>query len=325
MPEPRLHVVAAALRRATGEVLLSYRAARQAQGDCWEFPGGKVHQGEAPLVALARELKEELDIEIAQESVSPLIDIPHDYPERAVRLQVWEVTHWRGEPRGMEQQPIEWVAPAALRTRRFPAANLPIITALQLPRTLLITPDPIANQAFVEELERCLQDGERLVQLRANDATTHALKPLARAAQALCHRYGARLMINGSIELMHEFGASGLHLKSVQLASCHARPIGADRLLSVACHSPDELARAYAIGADFALLSPIAATASHPTAVPLGWDAAAAWVRDAKLPVYALGGQSRETLADAIAHGCQGIAAISGLWPATSYIAGGPA
>jgi 8-oxo-dGTP diphosphatase len=86
-------------------------------------------------------------------------------------------------------------------------------------------------------------------------------------------------------------------------------------LVGASCHNGPELARAAALGLDYALLSPVRHTASHPDVTPLGWSRFAELVDPTPLPVYALGGLRVGDLDDAIRHGAQGIAAIRGLWP----------
>lgn len=99
-----LHVVAAVIRDEVGNILLAQRPANKHQGGKWEFPGGKLEVGEAPAQALNRELEEELGITVLQ--AKPLIKVRHVYPERAVLLDVWEVTAFSGDPHGREGQPV---------------------------------------------------------------------------------------------------------------------------------------------------------------------------------------------------------------------------
>ncbi|MGE0859687.1 MAG: 8-oxo-dGTP diphosphatase MutT, partial [Gammaproteobacteria bacterium] len=132
-----LRVAAAAIRREDGAVLLALRPRHANQGGKWEFPGGKLEPRESAVAGLARELDEELGIAI--EAATPLITVRHDYPDRRIELLVFEVRAWRGEPHGREGQTVEWVAAEDLARREFPAANLPILAALRLPRLLLVT------------------------------------------------------------------------------------------------------------------------------------------------------------------------------------------
>ena len=94
----RVHVAAAVIRGADGRVLIAKRPQDKHQGGLWEFPGGKVEEGEAVERALARELEEELGIRV--EAARPLIQVQHDYPDKQVLLDVWEVSSFTGEPHG---------------------------------------------------------------------------------------------------------------------------------------------------------------------------------------------------------------------------------
>jgi len=113
---------------AAGEVLITRRPDHVHQGGLWEFPGGKLEPGESVLLALTRELREELGIEVV--SARPLLCIRHAYVDKTVLLEVWRVENYRGQPHGREGQPLAWRAPEALTSRDFPAANAPIIKAL---------------------------------------------------------------------------------------------------------------------------------------------------------------------------------------------------
>jgi 8-oxo-dGTP diphosphatase len=125
----RVHVAVAVIRDAAERVLISRRAERSHQGGLWEFPGGKVEPGESLVAALARELGEELGIGVA--AAEPLLEVHHDYVDKAVLLDVWLVREFRGEARGLEGQPLRWVTLAELDAYDFPAANRPIVEALQ--------------------------------------------------------------------------------------------------------------------------------------------------------------------------------------------------
>ena len=124
-----VHVAVGVILNEAGDVLISRRAAGAHQGDLWEFPGGKVEEGEDVQQALSRELKEELAIDVGQSE--PLLTIEHDYGDKAVLLDVHVVTCFSNTPRAMENQPLCWVKADQLESYAFPAANVPIIAALQ--------------------------------------------------------------------------------------------------------------------------------------------------------------------------------------------------
>ena len=109
-------------------------------------------------------------------------------------------------------------------------------------------------------------------------------------------------------------GAGGLHLDSRSLMALNERPVGLSGWLGASCHGGEQLRQAARIGCDFAVLSPVATTASHPDGQTLGWQAFSTLARDALLPVYALGGLSLEDLNTAWEHHGQGVAGISAFW-----------
>lgn len=118
------------------QVLLALRSSKQHQGGKWEFPGGKVEQGETVAAALARELTEELAITVSK--AEPFMLLQHSYPERQVTLDIWLVTDFSGTPEGLEGQPLQWVNISDLATITFPDANQPIVTKLQQDIGLLV-------------------------------------------------------------------------------------------------------------------------------------------------------------------------------------------
>lgn len=308
-----IHVAAAALVDRAGRILLAQRADDAHQGGLWEFPGGKLEPGDGIDDGLARELHEELGIVPLRHR--PLIRVTHDYGDRRVLLAVHLVSEWHGDPHGREGQPLRWVEPARLATYPMPPADVPIVAALTLPSSYVITPPQIGDERrLFAGLEATLGAGARLLQLRLFDITGSELHRIGRRFCAVCREQGARVLLNGDVGVMRAIGADGLHLSSRQLNAAMTRPAAHGELLAASCHTPTDLMRAAAIGADFALLSPVLPTRSHPDADPLGWDTFAAWVDPVPLPVYALGGMSPELLDIAFAHGAQGVAGIRGLW-----------
>ncbi len=310
-----LHVVAAVIRghgTQQGKIFLAKRPAHISQGGKWEFPGGKVEAGESREAALVRELQEEIGIQVL--TARPLLEVHHRYVERLVHLDVWEVTDFSGEPHGKEGQETAWVDEAALHQLTFPAANAPIITATQLPDTYLITPEPTDTKRFLQQLQQALQVGVRLVQFRAKALPASDYTALARDVVACAHEAGAKVLLNSPPMWLPE--ADGLHLTSTQLAMWQTKPtyLQANQWLSAACHHAQDLQRAAELGVDFALLSPVLPTLTHPNAPTLGWQRFAQLIKQVNFPVYALGGLQRTDVTTAKVHGGQGIAAMRGLW-----------
>lgn len=312
LPVKRIDVAAAVIRQGN-EVLLARRLSNQHQGGLWEFPGGKIEAGETPQAALARELEEELGI--VPTAATPLIQIAHDYPDKSVRLQVWNVTAFRGQPEGREGQAIRWVALSDLAQYDFPAANYPIITAAQLPDCYAISPDLARTEPLLAWAEQVLQHGILLLLLRAPQLSRVDYQQLAEKIITRCQLYGARLMLHGEPSLLSELPqAAGVQSPAAFLRTITTRPFSADKWWAVSVHNPAELQQAQQAGADFVTLSPVQMTATHPEQPALGWAVFAEWAQAAKLPVYALGGMTQADLVQAKACGAQGIAAIRGLW-----------
>jgi 8-oxo-dGTP diphosphatase len=305
-----LHVAAAVLRDDAGRVLLSRRPDHLHQGGLWEFPGGKVEAGETVAGALARELREELGIEVGR--CRPLLCVDHAYPDLTVRLDVREVLAWSGRPRPLEGQQLRWADAASLDPAEFPAADVAVLTALRLPPHYVISAEPGDPDAFLARLDACLARGERLIQLRAKRLAEAELAGLAVAASGRCAAAGARLLVNAEPEQARRWGAHGVHLSARRLMALAALPSGL--LVAASCHDADELARAKTIGADFVVLSPLRATPSHPGAAGLGWSRFGKLAATAGLPVYALGGVTPGDFEAVRAAGGFGVAGIGAFW-----------
>ena len=125
MPE-RIVVVAAVIER-DGRFLVARRLAGTHLAGCWEFPGGKVHDGETQPEALRREVSEELDAGIV--NVRPIFHTDHVYPERVVELHFYrgELT---GEPRAMLGQELRWISRHEFAALEFPPADTKLIRGL---------------------------------------------------------------------------------------------------------------------------------------------------------------------------------------------------
>jgi 8-oxo-dGTP diphosphatase len=125
----RVEVVAGVIYNTNRtEVLLALRKPEQHQGDRWEFPGGKLEAGESAQSGLARELLEEIGIEVL--SSEARVSVEHNYPDKQVCLHFWNVTRFSGVPAGCEGQELRWVAITELNTLRFPDANQVLVDAL---------------------------------------------------------------------------------------------------------------------------------------------------------------------------------------------------
>jgi len=124
-------VAACALVNEARDVLIAKRPPGRSFAGLWEFPGGKVEQGEGPEEALIRELKEELGIEIAKGDLSPLTFASHAYPDFHLLMPVYLCPRWRGILAAQEGQELLWVRPEDLVRYDMPPADEPLKVALR--------------------------------------------------------------------------------------------------------------------------------------------------------------------------------------------------
>jgi len=308
---PITEVAAAVLTQPDGRVLLARRPAGKAYAGYWEFPGGKVEPGESLDAALARELHEELGIVVTR--ACRWITRVFEYPHATVRLNFFRVFEWQGTPHPHEGQVFSWQLPDAVEVTPLLPANFPIVKALSLPTVLGIShAESLGVDTFLARLDVALHNGLRLIQLRDKTLPEETRLHLARETVRRAHLQGARVLVNGPLELAHAAGADGIHLDSSAAARLTARPDC--EWVGVSCHDGAELVQAAALGADFALLSPVLPTLTHPGAATLGWDAFSTLAAASPIPVYGLGGLGREDVALAQSHGAHGVALLRGAW-----------
>ncbi|MBT9541157.1 Nudix family hydrolase [Thiobacillus sp.] len=311
MTTPLTEVVAAVLTRANGDVMLASRPPGKVYAGYWEFPGGKVEASETLQAALARELKEELGIAVVR--ADRWITRVFAYEHATVRLNFFRVVEWQGEPHPHEGQTLSWQAPAQVTVSPLLPANFPIVKALTLPPLLGIThAESLGVEPFLARLDVALEQGLKLIQLRDKSLDAAARLALAQETVRRAHRHGARVLVNGSLELARAAGADGIHLDSAAAAKLNVRPDS--EWVGVSCHDAAELAHAAALSADFALLSPVLPTLTHPGAATLGWECFEALAAASPIPVYGLGGLERSDVALAQSHGAHGVALLRGAW-----------
>jgi len=272
-----------------------------------------VEAGETERVALARELAEELGIDMR--SCESLIEICHDYPDIQVRLSVLEVNGYVGDPDSREGQSLRWVSEKQLYELDLLEANRPIAHALTLPRHYVITDTSrYGVEPTLTRLEHLLEGGIRLVQVREKHMPAEDYARFMRAVVKRCRRFDAWVLGNTDPEIAAALGAHGVHLDSRRLKKLDRRPLASDLWVAASCHDRRELDHAGRIGVDFAVLSPVKKTRTHPAARSMGWSRFGALCGHANFPVYALGGMKREDVSRARRAGGHGVALVSGAW-----------
>ncbi|HKQ26952.1 MAG TPA: NUDIX domain-containing protein, partial [Burkholderiales bacterium] len=206
-----MEVAAGVIQRPDGSFLLAQRPHGKVYAGYWEFPGGKAHAGEPAEAALARELHEELGIEV--DTAYPWITRVFTYPHATVRLNFFRVTRWVGEPHPREEQAIAWQAPGHTMASPMLPANAPVIASLALPWEYAITDATSYGTAvMLDKLERRLAQGLKLVQLREPGLGAEDRKLFCHHALGRARRYGCKVMVKSP----HP-GADGIHFTAEEL------------------------------------------------------------------------------------------------------------
>lgn len=131
MPGPILLVAAAALVDVDNRVLIARRPEGKSMAGLWEFPGGKVDAGETPEFALARELREELSIEVCETCLAPFAFASHAYDSFHLLMPLYICRQWQGDIAPREGQQIKWVHATRLVDYPMPPADLPLVPWLR--------------------------------------------------------------------------------------------------------------------------------------------------------------------------------------------------
>ncbi len=305
MNAPFLHVAVGVIERHDGHVLIAKRHAAAHQGGLWEFPGGKREAGETIEQALQRELAEELGIAVRH--AEPLIKIPYQYHDRSVLLDVWRVKEFTGKASGREGQDIAWVNRHDLLEYDFPAANRPIINAINLPSFYAIL-EGVDEAQVLTRLDRILTNKVNMIQIRLKTLKTPVTDALLAELRFKAQAGACQLLFNSALPISSD-SSIGIHLTGQDLMSRSVKPKGF-KWVAASCHTAIELAQAEKIGVDFAVLAPVQITASHPDAPALGWPQFKQLTENCGIPVYALGGVGVADLPQVKRCGGQGVAGI---------------
>ena len=127
---PTVLVAAVALIDARGKILLTKRPTGKSMAGLWEFPGGKVEEGETAEAALIRELKEELGIEVETAALRHLTIAAHTYDDFHLLMPLYVCRKWCGDPQGREGQECLWCTPEEMRALAMPPADAPLVDKL---------------------------------------------------------------------------------------------------------------------------------------------------------------------------------------------------
>jgi 8-oxo-dGTP diphosphatase len=318
------HVAVGVIQRQDGLVLLAERPVGKPWAGYWEFPGGKIEEGETPEYALKRELQEELGIEV--KSLYPWLTRTFDYAakydsngqleshSKTVQLHFFIVTKWDSEPIGLEKQTLVWQSPEKIEVSPMLPANAPIFAALSLPTIYAITnSNELGEDLFFERLKDALGNGLKIIQLREKQYSAESFEIFAGRVIKMAAPFGARIVINSNNKFdRSNLNFAGIHLSSTDLMQLQTKPVG--MLCGASCHNEKEMAQAEVLNLDYVILSPVQMTSSHPNAEILGWDRFADMIRNYSLPVYALGGMKLSDLHQARLRGAHGVAMLRNAW-----------
>jgi len=301
------------------EVFVTRRKEGQHLENLWEFPGGKVEDGESRFHALKRELMEEVGIQVI--SAQPFHSVIHHYSDKNIHLDVWEVTDFTGNPHGREEQQACWLNVADLTQYPFPDADIPVLKALSLPAELLITPDLTEQymDSYVQQFENLMNKHcYPLVLFRSHHLKDKTYQEVALRMEDICNKNKAELIISRpSVKGLESKLFSSFrrrHLNSIALTELVANPFDESVICSASCHDVEELKMAEKLNCDFALLSSVRKTLSQPGRTAKGWYQFNKLTMQTKLPVYALGGIRRKDISVARYLGAIGVAGISDFW-----------
>ncbi len=319
-----IHVAVAIVQRKNddggNEFLLASRPHGKGWAGWWEFPGGKIEDGETPQHALTRELAEELGIKptITQQWLTRQYDYPalsqngHDAPAKTVLLHFYFVSAWQGEVSPREGQKLSWQSADNITVTPILPANAPIMKALALPPVYAISNiAEMGEKPYLDALQVALNKGLRLVQVREKHLPKDEFIRIAQKIIAMAKPYNATVLISQDIALARDLGAQGVHLPSQDLLMLKTKPAGL--MVTASCHNEAELVHAEMLGLDFVVLSPVKSTQSHPEMDAMGWQAFADRAKKTTLPVYALGGMTLTDLPIALSYGARGVAYQRGI------------
>ena len=314
-PRKTTEVAVGVLVRTDGSVLLADRPAGKPYAGYWEFPGGKIEPGESVTAALARELHEELGVDIGP--ATPWVSFEFDYPHAYVRLHFCRIRQWAGKPRGREGQRLDFFLPSGPLPAPLLPAAVPALKWLSLPdRYAISNVAALGPDGFLRRFEHALARGLRLFLLREPELDDPTLEGLLGSMLGLASAVGARILVSSRHAPSLWTRAHGVHLTArdlMRMDSHAALPEGL-RWIGASVHHRAELDHAARLGCDFAVAGPVLATATHPGAAALGWSGLTALVNRTPLPVYAIGAMTEADLSAAHRAGAHGVAMLRAAW-----------
>ncbi len=218
-----------------------------------------------------------------------------------------------------ENQEIAWSKIDCLHNYKFPEANKTIIQTISLAPIYVISQDSYEDYTRLFSVaSECFAAGLKIFQLRLKSERNKKFHKLVDALSILAKQYNAKLILNGTASDIEIYDIDGIHFNTDELMKHSNRPISEKYILGASCHNEKELIHAIKLNVNYAFVSPVSSTISHPEQKALGWDKFNNLRKKVKFPVYALGGMTSADLMVAKSHGAYGIAMIGAIWNADS-------
>lgn len=272
-----VQVAVGVVLRDDGAVLLGQRPVGKPYAGWWEFPGGKLEQGESVGEALIRELHEELGLRVA--SSCPWVVREFVYPHAHVRLHFHRVFEFSGEPHGREGQAFAWRKPDEIDVAPLLPATVPVLSWLQLAQcSLQCTRWDGDDDSLLSAMQRALEtpgywaDRRPMVLLDLPQMPASRFEALYYRIRALCRELGGQLLVGSGHPASFAAAAEGMLIDTHLLCELEQRPVG--RLVGARCATSADLSRAAELGLDFALLADPARLVDAPIPALLAVSAA---------------------------------------------------
>ena len=301
------------LKDSDGKYLLGKRLNSQSWSGWWEFPGGKLESNESPSDALKREIFEELGVVVSnyrQWTKRKVVE-----KNKIITLYFFLITSWSGLVNGKEGQELQWVDLKTYKAKKVLPPNQIIHHALRndLPAIYAITNfQEMSSDNFFQALKRQVNDGLRLIQIREKTLVETELEALITSIKKILQDTNVRIIINSSISLAYKHQLDGVHLNSKQLHDLKYFP--KDLLVGVSCHSKKDLEIAEEKNADFAVLGSVKETLTHPNFRPIGWRKFNKLVDNSNIPIYSIGGMTKNDIPSSFDCGAIGISSQRAIW-----------
>ncbi len=316
-----IHVVAGIIRhpRNPSKLFFTQRQKGQHLEDLWEFPGGKLEKGESRFHALQRELEEETGIRVL--SALPFHSLTHQYRDKNIFLDVWEVKDYSGRAHGREGQLSKWLDLEELSEYPFPEADLPVLQALMLPSELLITPEltSLIVDSSLQHFQKMMQMHiYPLVLFRSHYLDNKRYLDVATKLKEICDSTNAELIITradlNSLQSKQFESFDRRHIDACSIKKLTNLSFDESSFLSVGCRDSKELELAEETNCNFILLSTSCESIEDPQKITRDWHRFKNVALQTRIPVFAEGNIDRKDLSVARYQGAIGVAGSTDFW-----------